>query len=230
MPVLKDFRPLGQAAEDYAKAIYTLESRSAGATVTTNAVADRLGVTPASASAMLKKLDALGIVNLVPYRGVHLTPEGRRVALEVLRHHRLLELFLAEELGMSWDRVHDEAEVLEHVISEELEQRIAAKLGEPSRDPHGDPIPTLAGEIDEPPLQAVAAIELGARCTLLRISDADPEVLRYLARRGIKPGDRFEVVDRQPFDGPTYVRFEGSSEVLALGERLASAMRAEVGA
>src|SRR5436305_2338363 len=136
MPVLKDDQPVGTAVEDYAKAIYAIEERTADA-VGTSALAERLGVTPASASAMVKKLDGLGLVKHVPYRGVELTAAGRRVALEVLRHHRLLELYLAQSLGVPWDRVHDEAEVLEHHISEELEELIAAKLGDPISDPHG---------------------------------------------------------------------------------------------
>src|SRR5436190_650693 len=129
------------AVQDYAKAIYALEQRDDGGAVSTNALAERLGVTPASASAMVKRLDGLGLVTHVPYRGVQLTAAGTKVALEILRHHRLLELYLAETLGVPWDRVHDEAEVLEHVLSEELEDLIAAKLGDPTHDPHGDPIP-----------------------------------------------------------------------------------------
>src|SRR5437764_10132352 len=132
---------ISAAVEDYAKAIYALQTRAQGA-VTNNSLAERLSVTPASASAMVKKLDGLGLVEHVPYRGVELTPSGRRVALEVLRHHRLLELYLAQSLGVPWDRVHDEAEVLEHHISEELEELIANALGNPTHDPHGDPIPT----------------------------------------------------------------------------------------
>ncbi len=128
------------AIEDYCKAIYTLETR-ANEPVSTNALAERLELTTGSVSGMLKKLDELGLISHVPYRGVRLTPEGARVALEVIRHHRLLELYLAEALHMPWDRVHDEAEVLEHVLSDELEELIAAKLGNPTIDPHGDPIP-----------------------------------------------------------------------------------------
>src|SRR3954463_15919400 len=142
------------AVEDYAKAIYALEGRCEGA-VSTNAIADRLGVSAASASGMVKKLDGLGLVSHVPYRGVQLTTAGRRVALEVIRHHRLLERYLAEELGVPWDRVHDEAEVLEHVLSEELEELISAKLGHPTRDPHGDPIPTPDLRIVEGPTTAL---------------------------------------------------------------------------
>ena len=140
---------VSSAVEDYAKAIYALETRGEGAAVSTNAIAERLGVTAASASNMVKKLDTLGLVRHVPYRGVQLTPEGVKVALEVIRHHRLLELYLAETLGVPWDRVHDEAEVLEHVLSEELEELIAAKLGHPTHDPHGDPIPSRDLEIEE---------------------------------------------------------------------------------
>ena len=137
-----------EAIEDYAKAIYSL-ARQGDGTVATNALAERLGVTPASVSAMVKKLDERGLVRHVRYKGVALTPDGERVALEVMRHHRLLETYLAEHLGVPWDRVHEEAEALEHVLSEYLEARIAAKLGHPTHDPHGDPIPTVDLEILE---------------------------------------------------------------------------------
>ena len=213
------------AIEDYAKAIYALEARGDGA-VSTNALADRLGVTAASASSMVKRLAGLGLVLHAPYRGVELTDRGRTVALEVLRHHRLLERYLAEELGVPWDRVHDEAEVLEHVLSEELEEIIAAKLGHPTHDPHGDPIPTRDGRIDETPTDALDALEPGVRGRFVRVSDSDPEMLRYLADRGIRPGDAVEVVDRQPFDGPLFARF--GDEVHVLGGSLARAMRVEV--
>src|SRR5690242_8066084 len=156
---------------------------------------------------MAKKLSALGLVEHVPYKGVRLTDAGQRVALEVLRHHRLLELYLAESLGVPWDRVHDEAEVLEHVLSEELEELIAAKLGHPTHDPHGDPIPSADLVIDEAPTERLADQQPGAEGRFVRVSDSDPEMLRYLADRGIAPGDAFEVVDRQPFDGPLFVRF-----------------------
>jgi DtxR family transcriptional regulator, Mn-dependent transcriptional regulator len=213
------------AVEDYAKAIYQLGERAGGA-VSTTALADRLDVTPASASGMVRKLDELGLVAHVPYKGVQLTAKGARVALEVLRHHRLLELYLATSLGVPWDRVHDEAEVLEHVLSEELEALIAAKLGNPTRDPHGDPIPSAELIIDEEPTESLAAQEPGTAGTFVRISDSDPAMLRYLAERGIAPGDAFEVVDRQPFDGPVFVRFGDAVHVL--GGALARAMRVEV--
>jgi DtxR family transcriptional regulator, Mn-dependent transcriptional regulator len=213
------------AIEDYAKAIYGLEQRAGGA-VSTNALAERLGVTAASASGMVKRLDELGLVSHVPYRGVELTADGRRLALEVLRHHRLLELYLAESLGVPWDRVHAEAEVLEHVLSEELEEAIATKLGNPTRDPHGDPIPTADLQIEEGDTVSLQSLRAGQSGTLVRVSDADPEMLRYLAERGIAPGGRFEIVDKQPFDGPLFARF--GAEVHVLGGALAQAMRVEV--
>ncbi|MEA2290829.1 MAG: DtxR family transcriptional regulator, Mn-dependent transcriptional regulator, partial [Solirubrobacteraceae bacterium] len=216
---------LGEAVENYAKAIYTLQQRGVSA-VTTNALADRLGVTPASASGMVKKLDALGLVRHEPYRGVVLTEDGERVALEVLRHHRLLELYLAERLDMPWDRVHDEAEVLEHVISEELEALIAAKLGNPTHDPHGDPIPTPDLTLSEAPTLTMQALDAGDRGVFVRVSDSDPEMLRYLGERGIAPGDAFEVVEKQPFAGPVFVRFGDKTHVL--GGTLAQAMRVEI--
>jgi DtxR family transcriptional regulator, Mn-dependent transcriptional regulator len=215
----------GEAVENYAKAIYALQRRGQAA-VTTNALAERLGVTPASASGMVKKLGAMGLVRHEPYRGVELTGDGERVALEVLRHHRLLELYLAERLDMPWDRVHDEAEVLEHVISEELESPIAAKLGHPTHDPHGDPIPTPDLTIDEGTTVSLQSLEAGDRGVFMRISDSDPEMLRYLGERGIAPGGRFEVVEKQPFAGPVFVRFGAETHVL--GGALAQAMRVEV--
>jgi DtxR family Mn-dependent transcriptional regulator len=213
------------AVEDYAKAIYALQSPDDEA-VSTNALAERLEVTAASASGMVKRLADMGLVTHEPYRGVQLTSEGVAVALEVLRHHRLLELYLAETLDVPWDRVHAEAEVLEHVLSEELEALIAAKLGHPTRDPHGDPIPTADLTIEEGETASLAELEAGVRATFVRISDADPAMLRYLAERGIAPGDDFEVVDKQPFEGPTFARF--GDHVHVLGGTLARAMRVEV--
>jgi DtxR family transcriptional regulator, Mn-dependent transcriptional regulator len=215
---------ISASVQDYAKAVYALEARK-GAAVSTTELAERLGVTPGSVSAMVRKLGEVGLVEHVPYHGVKLTSEGRRVALEVLRHHRLLELFLAEELGMSWDRVHAEAEVLEHVLSEELEELIAARLGDPTIDPHGDPIPTVEFGIEERATCSLDEMAAGAVGRFVRVSDSDPEMLRYLAERGIALGDRLEVVDRQPFGGPVFVRF-GEREH-AIGGALARAMRIE---
>jgi DtxR family Mn-dependent transcriptional regulator len=213
------------AVEDYAKAIYALESRGSEA-VSTNALAERLGVTPASASGMIKRLCELGLVEHRPYRGVSLTEQGRRVALEVMRHHRLLELYLVKSLGVPWDQVHKEAEVLEHVLSEELEELIAAKLGDPTHDPHGDPIPTRELTIEEGPSSSLQTLAAGDAGRFTRISDSDPEMLRFLADRGIAPGDAFEVIDKQPFNGPLFVRF--GDDVHVLGGALAQAMRVEV--
>jgi DtxR family Mn-dependent transcriptional regulator len=213
------------AVEDYAKAIFSLQTRT-HEPVTTTALAERLGITPGSVSAMLRKLSELGLIEHVPYRGVSLTGEGRSLALEVIRHHRLLESFLSEALGMPWDRVHAEAEVLEHVISEELEELIAAKLGHPTVDPHGDPIPTAELELDEPPTLAMESLSPGDRGVFVRVSDADPEMLRYLAGCGISPGDSFAVRARQPFGGPLFVAF-GDREH-AIGGQLACAMRVDV--
>ena len=217
---------VSDAIENYAKAIYALQLRQGGS-VTTNAIADRLGVTPASASAMVKKLAERGLVEHEPYRGVMLTKAGRRVALEVLRHHRLLELYLTEHLGVPWDRVHEEAEALEHVLSEDLEARIAAKLGNPTHDPHGDPIPAADLSIDEGHTRSLADLEPGDRGVFVRVSDSDPAMLRYLDERGVRLGDELEVVDRQPFGGPLTARVGDSLQIL--GGALASAMRIELG-
>jgi DtxR family Mn-dependent transcriptional regulator len=224
MAAIPDTANVSDAVQDYAKAIYTLHERSDGP-VSTSALAERLNVSPASASAMVKRLEALGLANRKPYHGVELTPSGRRVALEVIRHHRLLELYLAEALGMSWDRVHEEAEVLEHAISPELSELIAAKLGNPTHDPHGDPIPTVDGEIERGSSRPLGDLQPGDRGVFVRVSDSDPEMLRWLSERGIAPGDRLEVRERQPFDGPLLVRF-GSGDH-ALGGELVRMMRVE---
>jgi len=213
------------SVQDYVKAIYSLQARLADA-VGTNDVAERLGVSAASVSAMVRKLGVLGLVEHEPYHGIKLTDQGRRVALEVLRHHRLLELFLAEELGMPWDRVHVEAEVLEHVLSEELEQLIAARLGDPKLDPHGDPIPSPAFEVEECETHSLDELPVGAAGRFVRVSDSDPEMLRYLADQGIELGTRLEVQDRQPFGGPIFIGV--GDRRLPLGAQLAHAMRLEL--
>ncbi|MEP7225401.1 MAG: metal-dependent transcriptional regulator [Actinomycetota bacterium] len=213
---------LSASIEDYAKAIYALEARHGAAS--TNALAERLGVSAPAVSAMVKKLDTLGYVEHVRYHGVRLTAAGRRLALEVLRHHRLLETYLVEELGVPWDSVHDEAEVLEHVLSEALEARIAAKLGEPTHDPHGDPIPALDGTVVEPPTVSLAQLEAGARGAFVRVSDSDAGVLRRLSELGLRPGDRLEVVGADPVTVRCHRRRH------PLSEKLAVAMRVEVDA
>ena len=215
-------RRAGEGAENYAKAIFHLQARGEE-TVGTGAVAERLGVTPASASAMLKRLADAGLVEHTPYHGVRLTGRGEQLALEVIRHHRLLELFLAEVLGMPWDRVHEEAEVLEHHISEELEELIAAKLGDPERDPHGDPIPSRDLDLAEDPSAALGELDDGEEAVFVRVSDSDASMLRYLADRGIHPGARVRVRGREPFGGPVMVEVDGREH--ALGGELVERMR-----
>jgi DtxR family transcriptional regulator, Mn-dependent transcriptional regulator len=212
---------LSAAIQDYLKEIYKIQA--AGDRATTTAIAKRMGVTPSSATSMVKKLAVLGLAEHAPYRGIELSDAGTKIALEVIRHHRLLEQYLAETLGLGIDAVHAEADRLEHVLSEELEALIAAKLGNPTRDPHGDPIPSADLTIDEERTETLAAAEPGTAGVFVRISDSDPEMLRYLAERGIAPGDAFEVVEKHPFDGPLFVRFGDTVHVL--GGSLARAMR-----
>jgi DtxR family transcriptional regulator, Mn-dependent transcriptional regulator len=217
-------RRTNEGAENYAKAIYELQGRS-DRTVGTSAVAERVGVTRASASGMLRRLAEEGLVDYAPYHGARLTSEGERIALEMIRHHRLIELFLAEVLGMPWDRVHAEAEVLEHHISEELEELIAEKLGQPALDPHGDPIPDrdlAIGADDSVPLDELDAGEVG---TFVRVSDSDASMLRYLAEREIQPGASLAVKGKEPFGGPVMVEIAGRTH--PLGVELASSMRVE---
>jgi DtxR family transcriptional regulator, Mn-dependent transcriptional regulator len=209
-----------EAVEDYAKALYSLSRRCEGP-VSTSALAARLGVSPGAVSLMLKRLAEDGLASYRPYHGAELTEAGERVALEVMRHHRLLESYLAEVLGMPWDRVHDEAEVLEHYISEELEELIAAALGDPGHDPHGDPIPDAQLVIHEEEAGSLAELEPGASAVLVRVSDSDPEMLRYLGELGIAPGDRLELLGSEPFGGPLRVR-AGDREHALGGELVAS--------
>lgn len=212
------------AVEDYAKAIYSLTGWGEE-TASTNDLAERLGVKAGSVSAMIKKLDEAGLVERVPYHGVRLTADGTRVAMTVLRRHRLLELFLAEVLDVPWDRVHAEAEVLEHALSEDLTDLISAKLGEPDFDPHGDPIPDRDLEIRETETVALAGLAPGNVGRFVRVSDSNPEMLAYLSENGIAVGDRLELVERQPFDGPVTVKIGANSHVLGL--TLARAMRVD---
>ncbi|MDE3069099.1 MAG: metal-dependent transcriptional regulator [Acidobacteriota bacterium] len=215
---------VSSSVQDYAKAVYALENREGG-TVSTNDLAERLGVTPGSASGMVRKLAEQGLLEHEPYRGVRLTDDGRRIALQVVRRHRLIELFLAEALDMPWDRVHAEAEVLEHALSDELERVIADRLGHPAVDPHGDPIPSASFEIDERATASLDELPVGARGRFVRVSDSDPAKLRYLAEHQIALGDELEVAGRQPFGGPLFVRLHGSEH--PLGGELARVMRIE---
>lgn len=209
------------AVEDYLKAIYTLTHSAA--TASTNDIAARLAVSTGSVSAMIGRLAESGLVSHEPYRGAALTDEGRQAALHVVRRHRLIELFLAEALDMPWEELHDEAEILEHVVSDRLVDRIAEKLGDPQFDPHGDPIPTRELTVETPTTVGLANLEPGVRGVFVRVSDSDPEMLRFLSAQGIAIGDTVEVVGRQPFDGPVIVRIGEREHTLGL--TLAHVMR-----
>jgi len=195
---------VSQSIEDYLKTIYKL-GRS-GERVTTSAIAERMEVSPASVTNMIKKLADMNLLTHEPYRGVTLTGAGTKIALETIRHHRLLELYLADALGIPWDKVHDEAEKLEHVLSEELEAAIADALGDPLIDPHGAPIPTLEGEFDEPQHTPLSDVEAGQTVVIRQVSDADAAKLRYLATLGLFPDTAIEIVDVAPFEGPLTLR------------------------
>jgi DtxR family Mn-dependent transcriptional regulator len=192
------------AVQDYLKAIYALEA--AGERVTTSALAARMSVSAPSATAMTKRLAELGLVQRAPYRGVVLTDEGRRGALEVLRHHRLLERYLVDRLGLSLDEVHVEADRLEHALSEELEAKIDAELGFPTHDPHGDPIPDRELRVAAGGARTLVDLATGERASVSRVPDGDPELLRYLAELGLVPGSGVELVSQAPFDGPVTMR------------------------
>ncbi len=191
---------LSGPVEDYLKAIYDLER--IGEPASTNDIALRLGVAPASVSGMVRRLADQGLITHEPYRGVRLTADGRRAALRTLRRHRILECYLTEVLDYPWDRVHEEAERLEHAASEELIERMAGALGDPVQDPHGAPIPTRDGLVEEAALRSLADAVQGDRLRVRRVEDEEAERLRYLAELGIRPGARLRVLDKAPFDGP----------------------------
>lgn len=195
-----------------------------GQKVSTSAVSEQLGVSDATTTMMFKDFAAAGWVEHVPYRGVRLTPLGERKAMEVIRHHRLLELYLARELGYSWDKVHAEADRLEHVISEEFEDKLDALLGHPTVDPHGDPIPRKDGTITERTGRTLAQLKDGEWAQILRVSDQDPEKLCYLGELGLYPETRVQVVEHAPFGGPLRVRVgeEGEQQEHMLGPELAA--------
>ena len=204
---------LTTAAEDFLKA--TLELERLDGRATTNGLAVRLGVSAPTVTAMAKRLDEQGLVERAPYRGVTLTDRGRFVALEVLRHHRLLERYLVEALGMRLDEVHAEAERLEHVLSEALEERIDDALGSPTHDPHGDPIPDRKLHLVEPSGRSLASLTPGERSTVERVPDEDDALLRYLAALDLVPGSRVEMVLQAPFGGPLTVRSGGAEHAIA---------------
>ncbi len=210
--VVEQEQRLSTAIEDYLKAIYLLQQQEEQ--VGTTVLAERLQVKPASVSGMLKKLGDLQLVRHTPYHGVMLTRAGEKIALEVLRHHRLIELYLVEALGYTWDEVHSEAEELEHVISEKLEARIAEWLGHPTRDPHGDPIPSLDGLLPQEHSQPLDALAVGQAGTVAQVLVQDADRLRYLASLGLVPGAEVAVEAREPFEGPLTVRIGATSHVL----------------
>lgn len=206
------------AFQNYLKAIYQLQELLP--TVTISALAESLGVSAASSTNMVKKLAAHGLVRHSPYRGVELSPRGEKMALEVIRHHRLVETFLVETLGVPWDSVHAEAEKIEHVISEDLEERIAQFLGEPGQDPHGDPIPSKQGTVARSRLFRLTDVAAGQSSVIQRVSDQTPEHLRHFSRLGLMPRALVTVVRREPFDGPLLVRVNAGKEQI-LDETLA---------
>jgi DtxR family transcriptional regulator, Mn-dependent transcriptional regulator len=197
-----------RAVEDYLKIIYDL-SRSGGA-VTTSAIAARLDVAPGTVTGMVKKLATLNLVTHESYRGVALTEAGRKIALEVIRHHRLVELYLYEAMGVPWDQVHAEAEKWEHVLSEAMEERMDEILGNPTTDPHGSPIPTPDLEVEEREHSPLAELVAGQRGRVAEVGDEDSEMLRYFADLGLFPETPVEVVSVAPFDGPMVLRVAGT--------------------
>ena len=208
------------AVQDYLKAIYALEA--AGERAVTSALAARLHVSAPSATQMTKRLAELGLVERKPYRGVVLTETGRRGALEVLRHHRLLELYLVDTLGLALDEVHAEADRLEHVLSEELEARIDELLGFPTHDPHGDPIPDRELRLVHPAGRTIVDLEPGERTTVTRVPDGDAELLRYLGELALVPGGPVELASLAPFDGPATIRSANGEH--AISRRVAAAV------
>lgn len=212
---------LSEAMEDYLKAIFHLEDE--GLPVATGTLAERLGVAAPSVTNMLKRLQGVGLVSHSPYREVELTPAGRAVALEVVRHHRLIELYLAEFLDVPWDKVHEEAERLEHVISEELESRLAEKLGQPDFDPHGHPIPSYEGTVSEPVTVSLWDVAPGGRVVVARVSDRDPGLLAYLPTLDLVPGADVQVIEVSPYADVQTI--EVGDRRHAIGSALSRAVR-----
>lgn len=210
---------LSQSVEDYLKAIYILQSE--GESATTTNIAKALDVSSASVTNMLKRLAKMNLLDHKSYKGATLTSAGNKIALEVLRHHRLLELYLKEIMGYSWDEVHDEAENLEHHISEQFEDRIAELLNHPTHDPHGDPIPTKDGVMPKMAQLSISEAEENVSYIIGRVKDQDPELLRYLEKIGVIPGVKIEVLEKTPFNGPVKVKLEEGNEQV-LGQAVAS--------
>lgn len=209
---------LSQAVEDYLKTIYVLESEGKGAS--TSSIAESLDVSSASATNMIKRLAKMGLVDYQSYKGATLTDSGQKIALEIIRHHRLLELYLLEVLGYSWDEVHDEAEKLEHHISEQFEDKIAELLDDPTHDPHGDPIPTKEGVMPELNAEPLGDADTDITYIVSRVKDQDPEVLRYLEKIGVLPGVKIQIKDKAPFNGPLTILLEETEQ--AIGYEIAN--------
>lgn len=204
---------ISQAVQDYLKAIYKLENGyGADGSVNTTVLSDYLDVSAASATSMVKKLSDMRLLAYTPYKGFALTNAGEKIALEVIRHHRLLERYLADTLGYSWDKVDAEADRLEHVISEELEDRIDRALGFPTTDPHGDPIPTKEGNIEKHEMERLSNIEVGKTVVIRQVSDDSAEMLRYMDGLGLRPLTTLEIKNRAPFNGPMLVSVDESAE------------------
>ncbi|GAA3760613.1 metal-dependent transcriptional regulator [Salinactinospora qingdaonensis] len=213
------------SVEDYVKVIYDLQERGSGP-VTISRVAERMAVSNSSVSGMLRKLGELRLVEHERYGDVQLTLTGNKLALAVLRRHRLIELYLVEALGYSWDEVHDEADMLEHVVSDLFVDRVAEQLGHPRVDPHGDPIPTRDGRVDERDTYLLSQLSAGTVGVIVRVNDSDPDLLRYLSQQEIGLGMRIELVERQPFGGPLVVRLgpRGAQRERSLGLVAAEAL------
>ena len=209
---------LTRSVEDYLKAIFQLSHQ--GGFATTRDIAALLDLAAPSVSGMVKRLSEMGLIEHVPYRGVQLTTQGRRAALRMIRRHRVLELYLTRSLGYVWDNVHGEAERLEHAVSDDLIERMAAALGDPRYDPHGDPIPTATGDIEETELVSVADADLGADLELRQVGTQDPARLRYFAEQGLVPGIHVTITDRQPFNGPTTLFLTSSGTARIVGREL----------
>ncbi|MGD2134563.1 MAG: metal-dependent transcriptional regulator [Gemmatimonadales bacterium] len=212
-----------RSTEDYLKAIHELEAE--GKPAQTSAIADMLAVAAPSVSGMVKRLSESGLLEHVPYHGVQLTRQGRRTALRMVRRHRVLETYLTSKLGYDWDSVHDEAERLEHAVSDGLIERMAMALGNPRYDPHGHPIPTKEGEVEAPDLVPLAEVPIGGTAELRMVSDRDAERLRFLSSLGLRPGISFEVIGRQPFRGPVTIRIVGATpKEQVIGHELAQSL------
>ncbi len=203
---------LSEKMRDYLKAIHSL--RGAEERVAVSVVADHLGVAVASVSNMVKRLAELDLVRHTPYKGIDLTEAGEREALRLIRAHRLIELFLTEIVDLPWDEVHEEAERLEHAVSDRLVERIAELLGHPAVDPHGDPIPTHEGLVDEEPLTNLTQLEAGQRAEVRRITAQDPAMLQYLSSLGLTPDKTITVIDKEPFEGPLTLLIDGAQRVI----------------